>query len=130
LPNQQIRVVYLKVPIPRALSVISMSERQTGPYDTIARRWLALVERRQEHFLDLCDSGRWRHYYTQAEFLNEMRKVLNIRDRWAKIAGVPMSDDASGEDILMDEETFWPPRHAKPPAGMPAPQWQDGFNGV
>jgi uncharacterized repeat protein (TIGR03809 family) len=71
-----------------------MSERQQSPYDSIARRWLALVERRQEHFLDLCDSGRWRHYYTHAEFLDEIRKVLRVRDQWAAIAGLPPSDEA------------------------------------
>jgi uncharacterized repeat protein (TIGR03809 family) len=71
-----------------------MSERQQSPYDSIARRWLALVERRQEHFLDLCDSGRWRHYYTHAEFLDEIRKVLRVRDQWAAIAGLPLSDEA------------------------------------
>jgi hypothetical protein len=71
-----------------------MSERQQGPYDSIARRWLALVERRQEHFLDLCDTGRWQHYYTHAEFLDEMRKVLRVRDQWAAIAGLPLSEEA------------------------------------
>ena len=71
-----------------------MSERQTDPYDSVARKWLALVERRQQHFIELCDSGRWRHYYTQAEFLEEMRKVLRVRDNWASIAGLPVSDAA------------------------------------
>ncbi len=71
-----------------------MSERRQGPYDSIARRWLALVERRQEHFLDLCDTGRWKHYYSHAEFLDEMRKVLRVRDQWAAIAGLPLSEQA------------------------------------
>jgi uncharacterized repeat protein (TIGR03809 family) len=89
-----------------------MSERQTGPYDTIARRWLALVERRQEHFIELCDSGRWRHYYTHAEFLHEMRKVLRVRDQWAMIAGLPPYDDAPSlhvEHVLLDGKD--PPLH-------------------
>jgi uncharacterized repeat protein (TIGR03809 family) len=66
-----------------------MSDRGQGPYDTIARKWLALVERRQEHFIELCDTGRWRHYYTKDEFLEEMRKLLRMRDQWASIAGLP-----------------------------------------
>ena len=80
-----------------------MSERQDGPYDSIARRWLALVERRQEHFIELCDTGRWRHYYTRAEFLEEMRKVLRLRDQWASLAGLPVSDDTLSDDMLNDE---------------------------
>jgi len=91
-----------------------MSERQTDPYDSVARKWLALVERRQQHFIELCDSGRWRHYYTQAEFLEEMRKVLRVRDNWASIAGLPVSDAApSGEDL--------PPQQKYPALYRPAP---------
>ncbi|MFZ0528294.1 MAG: TIGR03809 family protein [Xanthobacteraceae bacterium] len=93
-----------------------MSEPQSGRYDGIARRWLALIERRQEHFLDLCDSGRWRHYFTEAEFLDEMRKVLRVRDQWAAIAGVPLNS----EDLLPDGGL--PPPLAN---GVAAPAWPD-----
>ncbi len=65
-----------------------MSERQQSPYDSIARRWLALIERRHANFIDLYETGRWRHYYTETEFLDEIRKVLRVRDQWAAIAGV------------------------------------------
>jgi hypothetical protein len=94
LPNQKCTPNSSEAPIAQALLASSMSERQQGPYDSIARRWLALVERRQEHFVELCDSGRWRHYYTHAEFLDEMRKVLQVRDQWAAIAGLPLSDES------------------------------------
>jgi uncharacterized repeat protein (TIGR03809 family) len=94
-----------------------MSEPQSGRYDGIARRWLALIERRQEHFLDLCDSGRWRHYFTEAEFLDEMRKVLRVRDQWAMLAGVP----PSGEALLLDEGSAPPP--LSPAAGVAARAW-------
>ena len=63
-----------------------MSERQTGPYDSIARKWLALAERRQAHFQDLCDSGRWRHYFTEERLDQEKRKIGAAREQWAKIA--------------------------------------------
>jgi uncharacterized repeat protein (TIGR03809 family) len=66
-----------------------MSERGQWRYDSIARKWLALIERRQENFIELCDTGRWRHYYSKAEFLEEMRKVLRLRDQWAALAGLP-----------------------------------------
>jgi uncharacterized repeat protein (TIGR03809 family) len=106
-----------------------MSERQTGRYDSIARRWLALVERRQEHFLDLCDSGRWRHYYTHAEFLDEMRKVLSVRERWATIAGIVLDDDAPGPELVLGDQTFGLPGGVEPPAGIPEAQWRDTLNG-
>jgi hypothetical protein len=65
-----------------------MSERQESPYDSIARRWLALVERRQRNFIELWNTGRWQHYYTHAQFLDEMRKMLDLRNRWALMAGL------------------------------------------
>ena len=69
-----------------------MSERQKSPYDSIAGRWLVLVERRQQNFIELCNSGRWRHYYTQAQFLQEMRNVLHLRNQWARLAGFPVGE--------------------------------------
>ena len=69
-----------------------MSERQQSPYDSIARSWLALVERRQLNFIELCNTGRWRHYYTHAQLLDEMRKVLHLRNQWARLAGLPVSE--------------------------------------
>ena len=66
-----------------------MSERQTGPYDSVARKWLALAERRQAHFADLVDSGRWKHYFSVERLNDEMRKAAALRDQWARIAGLP-----------------------------------------
>jgi len=102
-----------------------MSEGQTGPYDAIARRWLALVERRQQHLIELCDSGRWRHYYTHGEFLEEMRKVLRIRDQWAAIAGLPLSDEMAIEDDAPPEEYFRSSFQEQRKVALPTTPWPD-----
>jgi uncharacterized repeat protein (TIGR03809 family) len=96
-----------------------MSERQKSPYDSIARRWLALVERREQHFADLSQSGRWRRYYTQTEFLNEMPKVLQVRNQWAALAGIPVKG-LPGDDTRAQEAA--PVSHPLPNArrGRPA----------
>jgi hypothetical protein len=121
---------YPKAPIPRVLLAFPMSEGQPGPYDDVARRWLALVERRQQHFIELCDTGRWRHYYTHDEFLIEMRKLLRVRDRWAAIAGLPVTDSMSGDESLGVEEIFAFPHRVEPADEMLPSPWQNGFNGV
>jgi hypothetical protein len=69
-----------------------MSERQESPYDNTACRWLALVERRQQNFVELWNTGRWEHYYTHAQFLEEMRKMMDLRNRWALLAGLPVTE--------------------------------------
>jgi hypothetical protein len=70
-----------------------MSERQTGPYDNIARKWLALAERRQAYFVDLSDTGRWKHYFTRPALELEIRKAAQLRDQWARIAGLLPDDE-------------------------------------
>jgi uncharacterized repeat protein (TIGR03809 family) len=79
-----------------------MSERQTSPYDSIARRWHALAERRRAHVIELRESGRWKHYYTAEALLDALREAVNMRDAWAKIAGLqeaeaPQADNAEHE---------------------------------
>ncbi|MGC1354040.1 MAG: TIGR03809 family protein [Xanthobacteraceae bacterium] len=82
-----------------------MSERQTSPYDSIARRWHALAERRRAHVIELRESGRWKHYYTAEELLEALREAVNMRDAWAKIAGL-QPDEASQADDEGDETIF------------------------
>jgi hypothetical protein len=65
------------VPIPRAVR----------PFDQVAQEWRELADRRREHFADLERSGRWRHYYTEDQFLAQMRDVIRAAEAWARIAG-------------------------------------------
>ncbi len=53
----------------------------------IARQWRALAERRRAHFIELYRSGRWRHYFTEQEFLNSVRKIAADLDSWDALAG-------------------------------------------
>jgi uncharacterized repeat protein (TIGR03809 family) len=69
-----------------------MSARVPTPYDSVARKWLALAERRRAHVAELSDSGRWRHYYSAEELLEVMREAVRSRDQWAKIAGLEKGD--------------------------------------
>jgi len=80
-----------------------MSERQQSPYDSISCSWLALVERRQRNFIELCDTGRWRHYYAHAQFIDEIRKVLYLRNQWARLAGVPVSEQIDFQQINLQQ---------------------------
>jgi hypothetical protein len=61
---------------------------QPSSHDGIARKWLALAERRAAHFIDLRDSGRWEYYYTLPKFYDALRAAFEARDEWARIVGV------------------------------------------
>ncbi len=81
-----------------------MSERQPSPYDSVARRWHALAERRREHLIELRESGRWRHYYTSEQLLEVLRDAVNTRDAWARIAGLQADDEADDEAARANNE--------------------------
>ena len=59
---------------------------QPGPFDSLSHRWHALAERRRAHFVELYDTGRWKHYYTEEQFLIEMREAVKAAEDWERIA--------------------------------------------
>ena len=82
-----------------------MSVRQPGRYDGIARKWLALAERRRAHLIELRSSGRWKHYFTESEFDTQLRELNLACDRFAKVAGSEPATSggapaASGGDVV------------------------------
>ena len=64
--------------------------------DAVAQKWRALAERRRAHFLELY-SGRWKHYYSEEQFLYRMREAIRVAQRWAEIAP-PMDEVALAQD--------------------------------
>jgi uncharacterized repeat protein (TIGR03809 family) len=72
-----------------------MPERQPPrPYDRLAAKWRDLADRRREAFADMYRSGRWKHYYTEQEFLVRMREAIRAADAWHRIAPSPPPDPA------------------------------------
>ena len=78
------------------------ARRHAHALDAVAQKWRALAERRRAHFLELYDSGRWKHYYGEEQFLYRMREAIRLTQRWAEIA--PSLDEvAPGQDQSVAE---------------------------
>jgi uncharacterized repeat protein (TIGR03809 family) len=79
----------------------------TVKLEAVAIKWRVLAERRRDHHIDLYRTGRWRHYYTDQEFLIEMRAAIALAQRWARIAPQPeereAADDAAREQAKIAE---------------------------
>jgi uncharacterized repeat protein (TIGR03809 family) len=79
-----------------------MTERLSArALDQVAQKWRVLAERRRAHFLELYHSGRWKHYYSEEQFLQRMRAAIRSSERWAEIAP-PALDDARPEQTVTD----------------------------
>jgi len=67
-----------------------MSARvNANPYCDVARKWRDLADRRRAYFVELYRSGRWKHYYTEEQFLVRMREVIYAAETWAQLAKSP-----------------------------------------
>jgi hypothetical protein len=74
-----------------------MSARQQGPYDSIARKWLALAERRRAHLIELRDSGRWQRYYIKGNLADELWELELACRRFAEVAGLEPEPEFEAE---------------------------------
>jgi uncharacterized repeat protein (TIGR03809 family) len=73
----------------------------------VAKRWLALAEQRRAHLTELYDTGRWQHYYTEAELIERMREAIMLEETWAKLAypdGMPATETAKEPDPIPEDE--------------------------
>jgi hypothetical protein len=73
-----------------------MSPGQASRYYGVSKKWLALVERRKQYFIDLCDSRRWKLYFDSEDELREqMRKVIMLRLQWVRLVDEMSTEAAS-----------------------------------
>lgn len=75
-------------------------------------RWCTLAEQRLQHLTDLFESGRWRRYYGERAFLENIKEAKKAVETWRALSGRPVArrDDAS--DSLRQArrpEALWRP---------------------
>ncbi|MDB5501729.1 MAG: hypothetical protein JWR89_1631 [Tardiphaga sp.] len=52
----------------------------------MVERWAALAESRLDYLTDLFESGRWRRFHTEADFLDNIQEAKAAVDRWRAMA--------------------------------------------
>ena len=55
----------------------------------LTRRWRELAEQRRAHFIELYDTGRWKHYYTEEQLLVRMREAIRLAETWEQLSAGP-----------------------------------------
>ncbi|HZP79616.1 MAG TPA: TIGR03809 family protein [Pseudolabrys sp.] len=63
--------------------------------DQAARKWCSLAERRRDHYVELYQSGRWKHYYSEEQFRERLRDAVEAVNTWAQIAGLRLAETSS-----------------------------------
>jgi uncharacterized repeat protein (TIGR03809 family) len=68
-----------------------MQTRTTAiPPDQVAQRWRDLADRRRSYFIELYQSGRWKLYYSEADFVSRLREVVEAAEKWEKLASAQL----------------------------------------
>jgi uncharacterized repeat protein (TIGR03809 family) len=83
-----------RTPTPRVADVPFRLLAPMRKWERVSLKWRALAEGRRAHFHDLYRSGRWKRYYTEEEFVADMRDAIDIAERWAAIAPLPEEREA------------------------------------
>jgi hypothetical protein len=71
-------------------------QNPSDPFEVGAHGLRALALRRHAYYLELLESGRWRHYFTEQELAERLRDVVAQTRRWNALLRVeaPSSDNA------------------------------------
>jgi hypothetical protein len=64
----------------------------------IVARWCALAEKRLEYLTELFDSGRWRRFHSEQEFLDNIREAKRAVETWRDL----LSREASRDNRPID----------------------------
>ncbi|MBR1274654.1 TIGR03809 family protein [Bradyrhizobium sp. AUGA SZCCT0283] len=64
----------------------------------IVARWCNLAEQRLEHLTELFESGRWRRYHTEREFLENIQEAKAAVETWRDL----LNREASLESTAID----------------------------
>lgn len=65
----------------------------------IVERWCALAERRLDYLTELFDSGRWRRFHTEADFLENFREAKLAVETWRMLASREATADNRPIDV-------------------------------
>jgi hypothetical protein len=61
----------------------------------VTEKWRALARQRHAHFMELHQSGRWKHYYSEHEFLLRLRESVQLLQTWEELAPTTPATDAA-----------------------------------
>jgi uncharacterized repeat protein (TIGR03809 family) len=61
----------------------------------IIMRWRALAEQRLEYLTDLFETGRWRRFYSEPAFLENIKEAKTAVETWRNLSRSEASDNAA-----------------------------------
>jgi uncharacterized repeat protein (TIGR03809 family) len=86
-------------------------------YQQALERWRVLAERRLEHMTLLYETGRWRRYFSEEQFIGIIRETRAAVEAWRKLA----PEQATVAELFAMSDEPVPVRTQPPPSPFAAP---------
>ena len=96
-------------PVARPADVPPAMLQAAAKWESVARKWRMLAERRSAHHIEMFNSGRWKHYYTDEEFLLAMRSAIVTARDWRALAPTAEERAAAAAELAASEAAPEPP---------------------
>lgn len=74
-------------------------QRDVSRGRVIMRRWLALAEDRLDYLTELFETGRWRRYFSETAFLENVREAKMAVETWRLLASQEALPDNTPVDL-------------------------------
>src|ERR1700724_2667795 len=79
----------------------------------IVARWCTLAEQRMDYLTDLFETGRWRRFYSETAFLENIQEAKTAVETWRMLLTQEGASDNSAIDTSwLDRRKAIPPRQA------------------
>src|ERR1700730_14645841 len=78
----------------------------------LAARWCLLAEQRLGYLTELFESGRWRRYYSERAFLENIQEAKTAVETWRLLLSQKLSANSAIDMSWLDCRKPLPPRRA------------------
>jgi hypothetical protein len=93
-----------------------------GGHDLVAR-WCALAEQRLEYLTEMFESGRWRRFYSELAFLEDIKQAKVAVETWRSLSAPASAQSVSA--VAPSLSSFQPKRTEDPRATNAEPVSSD-----
>jgi uncharacterized repeat protein (TIGR03809 family) len=104
-----------------------------APRREVIARWCTLAEQRLNYLTEMFESGRWRRFYTEAAFLENIKEAKFAVDTWRSLSNprpaAPVTPElvqgVAAVELALSESAI--PRAVRPPEPDPVPIVPEAF---
>jgi hypothetical protein len=81
----------------------------------LAGRWCALAEQRLEYLTEMFESGRWRRFYSEVAFLENIREAKFAVETWRGLSTPELAQGIAAVELALSVPAAAAPMHISEP---------------